>query len=113
MQKDLVSVVIPNWNGKRFLAGCLDSLLQQDHAEIEVIIVDNGSKDGSVEFLKENYPSVKLECFDHNTGFSVAVNRGIRAACGEYIALLNNDTTVQPSWISEMVRALQQHPEIG
>jgi GT2 family glycosyltransferase len=91
----------------------LDSLLQQEYQPLEIIIVDNGSKDGSVELLTENYPQVKLERFEYNTGFSVAVNRGIRAADGEYIALLNNDTTVDPKWISEMVRALDEHPEIG
>ena len=71
---NLVSVVIPNWNGKRFLAGCLDSLLTQTHNELEVIVVDNGSKDGSVEFLRENYPKVRLITFEVNTGFSPAVN---------------------------------------
>ncbi len=112
-QPGLVSVVIPNWNGKQFLRGCLDSLAEQIYEPREVIVVDNGSHDGSVEYLNANYPQVKLVHFEMNTGFSVAVNAGIRAARGEFIALLNNDTVVEPSWLSEMVRALKEHPELG
>lgn len=113
LEPGLVSVVIPNWNGKRFLAGCLDSLAQQSYAQLEIIVVDNGSADGSVEFLKESYPSVRLVTFPVNTGFSVAVNRGIRESRGEFVALMNNDTVADSNWISEMVRAMREHPEIG
>lgn len=109
----LISVVIPNWNGKKFLAGCLDSLLQQTYASVEVIVVDNGSADGSVEFLREGYPQIRLIRFEVNTGFSVAVNAGIRAARGEFVALLNNDTVVDPDWLAQMARAMNEHPEIG
>lgn len=109
----LVSIVIPNWNGKKFLAGCLDSLRGQSYANFEVVLVDNGSHDGSVQFLQENYPEVRLLTFAHNTGFSVAVNRGIVESRGEFVALLNNDTIVEPTWLYELVRALQEHPEIG
>lgn len=109
----LASVIIPNWNGKRFLAGCLDSLALQTYQPMEVIVVDNGSKDGSVEFLKENYPHVKLITFEHNTGFSPAVNRGIVESRGEFAALLNNDTVVEPTWLAELVNAMHEHPEIG
>src|SRR5262249_13821079 len=110
---DLVSVVIPNWNGKRFLTGCLDSLLKQTHPSVEIVIVDNGSKDGSVEFIKENYSGVRLITFEQNTGFSVAVNRGIVESTGEFVALLNNDTVVDPNWLTEVVRAMREHPEIS
>lgn len=112
-QANRISVVIPNWNGQKFLAGCLDSLLKQMWSDVEVIIIDNGSVDDSVAFLVENYPSVRLLKFEANTGFSVAVNAGIRASTGEYVALLNNDTVVEPTWLSEMVKALKEHPEIG
>lgn len=111
--KGLVSVVIPNWNGKKFLKGCLDSLLECSYGQIEIVMVDNGSKDGSVEFLEENYPQVKLIKFEQNTGFSVAVNAGINNSTGEFVALLNNDTTVDPLWITNMVGAMREHPEIG
>lgn len=113
VQKGVVSVVIPNWNGKRFLAGCLDSLFDQSYPNVEVVIVDNGSRDGSVEFIQANYPKVKLVTFEVNTGFSVAVNRGIRESSGEYVALLNNDTVVDKDWASELVRAMLEHPEIA
>jgi GT2 family glycosyltransferase len=109
----LVSIVIPNWNGKKFLAGCLDSLKMQTYSQHEIVLVDNGSRDGSLEFLKENYPHVRLITFEHNTGFSVAVNRGIIESRGEYVALLNNDTIVDPNWLLELVRALEEHSEIG
>lgn len=109
----LASVVIPNWNGKRFLAGCLDSLLAQSYKHLEVIVVDNGSKDGSVEFLQEKYPQVRLITYAQNTGFSVAVNRGIQESYGEFVALLNNDTIVDVNWLAELVKALLEHPEVG
>lgn len=111
--KGLVSVVIPNWNGKKFLKGCLDSLVASSYGQIEIVIVDNGSHDGSVEFIEENYPQVKLIKFAHNTGFSVAVNAGITGSTGEFVALLNNDTTVDPLWITNMMTAMREHPEIG
>lgn len=113
VEKGLISVVIPNWNGKKFLADCLDSLLKETYDKVEIIIVDNGSKDGSVEFLETSYPQVKLVKFAENTGFSVAVNAGIMASSGEFIALLNNDTVVEPSWLSEMIKIMHEHPEVG
>lgn len=113
MANPLISVVIPNWNGKKFLAGCLDSLKTQTYEPIEVVIVDNGSKDGSVEYLQENYPYVKLVTFPVNTGFSPAVNAGIKASTGEMVALLNNDTVVDPNWMAELIKAMQEHPEAG
>lgn len=113
VEKGLVSVIIPNWNGKKFLKGCLDSLLESNYPQLQVVIVDNGSKDGSVEFLESNYKQVRLIKFEKNTGFSVAVNAGIRHSNGEFVALLNNDTVVDPSWISEMMRVLKEHPEAG
>jgi len=109
----LVSVVIPNWNGKKFLAGCLDSLLAQTYSNIEIILVDNGSKDGSVEFLEANYPNVRLICFEKNTGFSVAVNKGIIEARGDLVALLNNDTIVDSRWLEELVKGLERYPDCG
>jgi GT2 family glycosyltransferase len=109
----MVSVVIPNWNGKRFLAGCLDSLQAQTYENHEIIMVDNGSVDGSVELLEENYPHVRLIRYAKNTGFSVAVNRGIEEARGEFIALLNNDTVVDPHWLEEMMVGIKRYPDLG
>lgn len=112
-EPDLVSIVIPNWNGKRFLPACLDSLAQLNYPKVEIIVVDNGSHDGSCELLQESYPHVRVARFEQNTGFSVAVNRGIKEARGEFVALLNNDTTVDCNWLSEMVKVMREHAEIA
>lgn len=108
-----VTVVIPNWNGKHLLKGCLDSLQRQTYRNHKTIVVDNGSTDGSVEYLAERYPDVEVACFAENRGFSVAVNEGVTRATGDYIALLNNDTEVDPRWLEELVGALERHPEVG
>jgi len=113
MTTNLVSIVIPNWNGCKFLATCLDSLLGQTYKDIEIIVIDNGSKDGSVEFLAKNYPQVKVIPLERNTGFSHAVNRGIEASGGDFIALINNDTKADEQWLERMVAALIDHSEIG
>ena len=112
-QKGLVSVVIPNWNGKHFLKACLDSLIKQSYADIEILIVDNGSKDGSVEYIQSEYPTVRLACFPVNTGFAPAVNRGIRESRGEFIALINNDTVVDEHWVEQLVKGMAEHPDCG
>lgn len=109
----MISVIIPNWNGKKFLKTCLDSLRKQTYQDIEIILVDNGSKDGSVLFTKENFPEVRILQFKENRGFSVAVNAGIRISKGEYIALLNNDTETDPNWLYELKKALDTHQEVG
>jgi GT2 family glycosyltransferase len=102
-----VSVVIPNWNGRRFLAGCFDSLRDQRFQGFEVILVDNGSRDDSLSFTRECYPEVRIVALGENHGFAAAVNRGIEAARGRYVALLNNDTEADPEWLGELVRVLE------
>lgn len=77
-----ISVIIPNWNGKNFLEKCLVSLEGQTFKDFEIIIIDNGSNDGSVEFVKKEYPKIIIECFEENKGFVKAVNRGIEIAKG-------------------------------
>lgn len=112
-ESKLVSVVIPNWNGKQFLAGCLDSLFAQTYKAFEVIIVDNGSKDDSATFIRTNYPRVRLLRFEENRGFSPAVNEGIKQCKGNFIALLNNDTVVDAGWLAELVKALEGDKTLG
>ena len=110
-----MTIVIPNWNGKRYLRTCLDSLkkLEIGNWKLEIILVDNGSTDGSVEFLKKNYPQVKVFRFPKNRGFSTAVNLGIKKAKGKYIALLNNDTEVDKDWLRSLVVAAEEsNPEV-
>jgi GT2 family glycosyltransferase len=108
-----VSVVIPNWNGKRFLPVCLEALRRQSYASHEVILVDNASTDDSLAYAAAAYPEVRIECLPQNLGFAGGVNAGIRAARGKYIALLNNDTEADPGWLEALVSALDAEPEIG
>jgi GT2 family glycosyltransferase len=109
----LISVVIPNWNGARFLPTCLDALTSQTYPQIEVIVVDNASEDGSQTVIKTQYPNVNLIELPENRGFTGACNAGILAANGEFVALLNNDTEVESGWSAAVVDAFQRHPEIG
>ena len=103
-----VSLVILNWNGKRFLKECLDSVFSQSYKDFEVILVDNGSTDGSVEFVKKNYPKVKVIENEKNLGFAEGNNIGIRAAKGEYIVLLNNDTKADKDFLKELVKCAEE-----
>jgi GT2 family glycosyltransferase len=109
----LFSVVIPHWNAIRFLPTCLDALAKQTYPHIEVIIADNHSTDGSRELVREQYPWVRLVELDDNYGFTGACNAGIRAANGAYVALLNNDTEVDPNWAAAVVDAFARHDDVG
>ena len=95
-----ISVIVPNWNGIKFIGMCLDSLAQSDFDSYEVIVVDNGSVDGSREMIEGKYPDVRLIKNRENMGFAIACNQGIKAATGAYISLLNNDIEVESSWLS-------------
>ncbi len=108
-----LSIVIPNWNGARFLPPCLDSLRAQTYTDLEVIIVDNASSDESATLIRDNYPEVRLTVLPENRGFTGACNAGIEAAQGEFVALLNNDTEVDPGWAQAVVDAFAAHPEVG
>jgi GT2 family glycosyltransferase/tetratricopeptide (TPR) repeat protein len=108
-----VSIIVPNWNGMRFVSMCLDSLSQLDFDDHEVIVVDNGSDDGSREMIEEEYPWVKLLKFDENMGFAIACNEGIKASNADYIVLLNNDIEVTPDWLKELYEGMERHPECG
>jgi len=109
----LVSVVIPNWNGSHHLPDCLDSLRQQGHKPLEVILVDNGSTDGSLELARRDYPEVRVIPLSDNRGFAPACNIGLRAAQGEILILLNNDTQVAPDWLEAVTSAFDRHPKAG
>ncbi len=108
-----ISVIILNWNGKHYLERCLSSTLKQTYPNFEVILVDNASTDGSVEFIRERFPEVKVICNEKNLGFAAGNNIAIRATQGEYIATLNNDTQVDPHWLEELVSAAESDPKIG
>ncbi len=108
-----VSVVIPNWNGVEHLPTCLDSLRRQTMEGVEIIVVDNGSTDGSLQLLERGYPDVRLLPLGENRGFAGACNAGMRAAHGTFVVLLNNDTEVDVRWLEEVVAAFERHPEAG
>ncbi len=109
-----VAIVVPNWNGADSLAGCLDSLLgQSDKAHI--IVVDNGSRDGSLKLL-EKYPAVEIIKHEHNLGFAGGVNSGFRKAMTDgctYVATLNNDAVADKHWLKYLVAALDDNPKLG
>ncbi len=107
------SIIIPNWNGAHLLAPCLNALQRQTFGDFEVLVVDNASDDNSVELLGKEYPEVKVVRLDSNRFFSGAVNEGIRRSRGEVVVLLNNDTEVEPQWLDELFRALDENPEAG
>lgn len=106
----VVSVVIPNWNGRELLPDCLAALRQQTLQDFETIVVDNGSEDGSPEYVRENDPEVELVELGRNRGFAAAVNEGVGRAAGAYVALLNNDVVVEPEWLAELVACAVRHP---
>lgn len=106
-----VTVIIPNFNGKAYLYGCLSSLEQQTCEDFEVILVDNGSTDGSSVWTAVHYPFVHLIELPENLGFCKAVNEGIKAARTPYVLLLNNDTEVEETFIEEMLAGIKRHPK--
>lgn len=103
-----VSVIIPNYNGMAYIRGCLDALQKQTLEEMEVIVVDNGSKDGSPQVVAHEYPQVHLISLDDNYGFCKAVNVGIRAAASPYVILLNNDTQAEPDFCRALLQGIQK-----
>lgn len=103
-----VSIVIPNYNGISFLEACLRSVSEQTGVSAEVIVVDNGSTDGSQAYIKEHFKECVLVCLDRNYGFCRAVNEGIRRANSPYVILLNNDTEVQSDFAGHLLRAIRE-----
>lgn len=109
----LCSIIIPNYNGARFLPACFNALRTQTYPDLEIILVDDGSTDESVSLTRREFPEVKVIELKQNQGFIRAVNHGIEQATGQIIALLNNDTEVTPGWAQALVEALHKHPEAG
>ncbi len=108
-----ISIIIPHLNGKHHLDDCFQSLRQQTFTDFEVMLVDNGSTDGTQDYVRENYPEVRLLELGENRGFTGACNAGWQAAQGEIIILLNNDTEVDAHWLAEIVDAFERHPRGG
>lgn len=107
-KKVKASVIIPNWNGKSLLKICLLSLKKQTFKDFEVVVVDNGSSDGSSEYVRKYFPDIKLIELKANSGFAAAVNLGVKICVGEYIILINNDTFVEKDCIKFLVKTADQ-----
>jgi GT2 family glycosyltransferase len=109
----LVSVVVPNLNGAKLLPTCLDALRRQTVRAGEVIVVDDGSTDGSVELIRASYPEARLVVHARSLGVARAFDDGIRAATGDVVALLNNDTEAEPGWLAAATSALRSEPDVA
>ncbi len=109
----LISVIIPNWNGEKLLKKCLNAIDKQDFKDFEVIVVDNGSIDNSLNIIKKSFPGVILINLDRNTGFANAVNEGIRHSSARYIVMLNNDTEVDKYFLKYLIHSIENHKDVG
>lgn len=107
-----VTVVIPNYNGMKFVKTCLDSLRKQNYKDFKTLVIDNASTDGSYEYIQENYDEVELVRLKKNYGFSAAVNKGIDLTDTPYVILLNNDTESDENFVGELVEAIEKSDDI-
>jgi len=111
-------LIIINYNGLNFIGECLDSIYSQSYREFEVIVADNNSKDGSVNFIRENYPHCEVLTNFQNKGYGVAINRAVKYGLKkygriDYFAILNNDLRLEPDWLSNLINYGQSKPECG
>ncbi len=113
MKKPLVTIIVLNWNGKKWLAKCLPTLRKIKYTPLEIIVVNNGSTDESADFLKTKFPEVKVIEIKQNVGYARANNIGVRQARGKYILLMNNDTTATPSFVDPLVEVMEEDDSIG
>jgi hypothetical protein len=111
-----VCILLLNWNGKEHLEYALPSVLATDYPDYELVVIDNASTDGSVEFVRGHFPSVGLKCNRRNLQWAAANNAGIRYAIqrgAKYVALLNNDIKVDPRWLRAAVQVAEERPQVG
>ncbi len=109
----MLSVIIVTWNGRRFLSRCLHAVAAQLQPADEIIVVDNGSTDGTADWLAHAWRTVRLVALPLNLGFAGGVNAGLRAARGDLLLLLNNDAFVEPGCVPALVETMRQHPQTG
>ncbi len=113
MTNDHVSIIIVNYNGKSHLEKCLESLSKIKYPNLEIIIIDNHSADGSLEFIHSKYPHIKTINLDANCGFAEPNNIAAKTAMGKYLLFLNNDTVVDSNFVEELVNVMNQDPQIA
>src|SRR5215510_10301175 len=108
-----VTIIVVNWNGRDFLDDCLGRLSLQTYPDREIILVDNNSKDFSVSFVREKFPDIKIIELPDNRGFTGGNLEGLKAARGEFIALINNDTRAEERWLENLVRPMMDDDRVG
>lgn len=108
-----ISILIINYNGKKYLNNCLRSILNTNYSNFEVCLVDNCSDDDSIRFVKEHYPEVKIIKYDKNYGFALACNKAIREIDSDYFIILNNDVAVDKDWIIEFFKYFDSDEKIA
>jgi len=111
-----VSIIILNWNQPEFTVNCVNSILKQGYQDFEILLVDNNSQDNSVEIFRKNFGrNKKIRIIENsdNLGYAGGNNEGVRHAKGEYVVILNNDTTVEENWLKELVKAIKSDERIG
>ncbi|MEM2928921.1 MAG: glycosyltransferase family 2 protein [Nitrososphaerota archaeon] len=111
-----VSIIVLNYNGKNFLDECLTSIFNTKYENFEIILVDNGSIDGSVEYVKEKFgkeEKLKILALNQNMGFAQGNNEGFKIAKGEYVVFLNNDVRVKENWLKELIKIMEENSNIG
>ncbi len=109
---ETVAVIIPNFNGQKYLGDCLKSLRKQSFQDFKVIMVDNGSSDGSISVVKRDFPEVQIIGLSDNTGFANAVNVGIKETGAKYVFLLNNDTVCEEGVLEALVKVLDKKKSV-
>src|SRR3989338_5395553 len=117
MNNKKASIIIVNWNGKKFLKDCLNAVCKQTYKNFQVYFVDNGSLDGSSDYVRRDFPKTKTIQLNKNYGFAKGNNEGIKEAFKdksiEYIVCLNNDTIVDKNWLKELVKTAEKDKKIG
>lgn len=108
-----ITVIVVNFNGRQHLVHCLAALQSQSRKADQIIVVDNGSTDGSAEFVRCSYPWVEFLPLEHNLGFAGGNTAGLERACGDYIVLLNNDTKPHPDWLQNLCNCAERLPDVG
>jgi GT2 family glycosyltransferase len=106
-----VSILVLCHNSKKYLKICFRSLITQTYTNYEVVLVDNNSTDGSIEFIAKNFPHVRIISFNKNYGYAGAYNRAVKKIDSEYVAFLNPDVEVDPNWLKELMIAVQESGE--
>ena len=109
----LVSIIIVNHNGERLLRNCVESIYGNSYPNFEIILVDNGSEDGSIRLVQRHYPKTKVLKLEKNLGFAYPNNLGAGSAGGKYLLFLNNDTVVASDFLAELVSAAENNKKMG